>query len=148
MIPTDYLELLKKEYPQRMGHQNWEKVRTLAPRLCSMWGIPWETLLKGARNYKAMLTQQGKVGSEFVMPAGKFFDDRDQLFAEYADMDMRTPVQIAVDARWTRLAEAAEKAGFVLPDRANGIEYAEAKMRDFQSEASRGLGAPKFAVVR
>lgn len=147
MIPEDHVDQIRRAYPARLGHQNWERLRTLIPRLHFTWGVSWETLLKAATNYRIMNERMGKVGSEFVMPAGKFYDDRDRLFAEYADMDMRTPAELAADRASEALQARAARIGFraSLPGEPS-FRYEEAL-----KEAERALqprAEPKFQVIR
>jgi hypothetical protein len=146
MLPVDWLEQLRAEAPARLGHHGWEKLRVLVPRLVFTWHIPWETILKGVRNYRLMNERMGKIGSEFVMPMAKLLDDRERLFMEYAEMDMRSPVEVAADRAKQALVLRAAKVGF----RAQLPGEPDFRYEDAIKEAERGtqVGTPKFAVVR
>jgi hypothetical protein len=152
-IPEDYLDQLKKIYPSRQGHQGWEQVRVLVPRLCFTWSIPWETVLQGTKNYKATCDAAGKTGGEYVMSAAKFYNDRDRLVCEYAEMDMRTPQDIQAEAKWTELDARAAALGVSL-NRDQGYDYALQGLVDAERKAlnkrweAAGMNAPKFAVVK
>jgi len=151
--PDDYLDQLKRAYPARLGHQNWERLRTLIPRLHFTWGEAWERLLLAATNYRTLMERTGKTGSEYVIAAAKFYDDRDRIYAEYADMDMRTPEQIAADRQWTTLEARAAAVGHQVdrsrppPHEAERVNAAERAAME-RTWADRGLNLPKFKVVR
>ena len=151
-MPTDYLEEIRKVYQSRQGHQGWEQVRTLIPRLCGMWNIPWNTVLKGAENYRTYVDRQGKNGSDYVKVAANFFSDRDMLFAEYADKDMRTEQQIKQDTLWSDLDQRATVLGITL-NRAQGYDYAMQGVLQAEKRAqnamweAKGMNLPKFKLV-
>jgi hypothetical protein len=100
-----------------------------------------------------MQERMGKVGSEYVMPAAKFYDDRDRLYAEYADMDMRSPQEIAADRQWSELEGRGKVVGVTvnrsrpLPLETERVNVAERAAME-RTWAERGLDAPKFKVVR
>lgn len=147
-LPSDWIEILKTSYPKRDGDQGWIKVRSLVPRRI-IEGHSWDVILKGCRNYALHIRRKGDEGTEFVRRASSFFDQY-ALFAEYADMDMRPPAEIAQDAKWTALEARAKALGFTTVDRSHGFSVAETAVLEKEREAQqrawrdRGLDQPKF----
>ena len=123
MLPDDWLEQLKLTYPRRNGDQGWGKVRSLVPREISK-GATWERMLKGAQNYAKHCQKAGNLGTEYIKQAATFFG-RDQWFEEWADMDLRTPAEIALDKQWAALEARARALGFKEVDRSRGLATAE-----------------------
>lgn len=144
-LPSDWMEQIKAAYPKRAGDHGWMKVRTLVPRAVVM-GYPWERIIAGARNYATHCQRKGLVGTEYVKQAATFFG-RDAWFDEWAEMDMRTPAEIAEAAEWERLQVRAERLGFTQIDRSRGIAVVRAAIEAKEREQPRQLGQPKFRVV-
>ena len=147
-LPSDWFQQIQAEYPKRLGHNGWESVRVLVPRLVFTWKEPWERVLKGVQNYRRMCDTEGKTGSGYVMAAKAFFDDRERLVLEYADMDMRTPAEIAEEAKWNALKDRAATLGVAI--HSHNFRAAEQIVNDAERDAQqrawreRGLDAPKF----
>lgn len=115
---------LKAEMPKRDGGHGWGAV----PRLIGTYTQEeeWPALILGVKNYAQECRRRGKLGTEFVMQAKTFFG-RDRHWEEYADMDMRTPAEIALDNQWAHLEARAKALGFKEVDRSRGlatVEYA------------------------
>lgn len=151
MLPPDFLEQLRSVYPRRNGDQGWGKVRTLVPREIAK-GASWDRILAGARNYAKHCMETGKTGTEYVKQAATFFG-RDQWFEEWADMDVRTPAEIAADQKWAALEQRGAAVGCSVSrsrpmaqesERVNAAER-EAMQRQWRE---RGLDRPKFAVIK
>lgn len=124
-IPDDWLDQLKAAYPARRGGQVWPAVIRLVTRHFED-GCEFEPMLKGAQNYRTYFARRGELGSEYVMMARTFFG-RDMHWLEWAEMDMRTPAEIALDAKWEALEARARALGFKEVDRSRGlatVEYA------------------------
>lgn len=63
--------IFKTIYPKRSGSQPWNKAyKSLAARLDG--GVVWGEIESGALRYAEWCRQTGKVGTEFVMQAGRF----------------------------------------------------------------------------
>lgn len=90
-LPSDYLEILKSEYPKRLGDQGWIHVRTLVPRALSA-GATWERILKGTRAYRMHCDGTNKTGTELTKQARTFYGPG-QYWEEWADMEPAKPVR-------------------------------------------------------
>lgn len=80
-------------------------------------------MLKGAQNYRIHCGRKQIEGTEFVMMAKTFFG-RDMHWVEWAEMDLRTPHQIAQDTEWEALEARAHALGFRTVDRSRGLTVA------------------------
>jgi hypothetical protein len=97
-LPGDYVEILKAEYPRRLGDNGWIHVRTLIPRALSA-GATWERILAGTRAYKRHCDTTGKTGTELVKQARTFYGPA-QYWDEWADM----PAPVTKESQeWERL---------------------------------------------
>jgi hypothetical protein len=144
-FPIDYMAQLQGIYPERLGDNGWHKVRMLIPRLGS-WGYAWATILKGAQNYRLYCDQKGSTGSDFVMKASHFFDDRECLFAEYAAKDYRSPKLKAEELEWIALEDRAKVLGFTQVDRARGLAVARFAVE--QAEQRKAAEVLQLAGVK
>jgi hypothetical protein len=94
----------------------------------------------------------GKTGTEYVKQAATFFG-RDQWFEEWADMDVRSEHEIAIDRRWEALQERATPHGLVV-NRAARFESEQERVNTVEREALNrrferaGMNGPKFQVVK
>jgi hypothetical protein len=86
-------------------------------------GAEWDRILQGAQNYKIHCSRKAMIGTGYVMMLQTFIG-RDWHFEEWAAMEMRTPHQIAQEARWGDLERRAVALGFTTVDRARGYDVA------------------------
>lgn len=84
MLPENWLEILKAEYPRREGDNGWLNVRTVLPRHLH-GGTTWERVLKGTKAYRAHCDKTGKTGTELVKQAKTFYGPS-AFFEEWAEM--------------------------------------------------------------
>lgn len=134
-LPNDYLEQLKKEMPRRDGHHGWGVVPRLVAKAMSE-GHEWPRIIAGVIAYRQHCRRRGTEGTEYVMQA-KTFLGRDCHWDEWADMDTRTPAQIAQETRWTQLEDRARALGFTTVDRVRGYEVA---LRAVEQEERKRAG--------
>lgn len=137
MLPDDWMAQIKSVYPNRRGEQGWAKLRTIIPRRIAE-GHDFETMLKGAANYRRHCEQKGDIGGEFVKRAETFFGPG-LYFEEWAEMDLRTPHQIAQDAKWADLEGRARAMGFNTVDRSRGYEVALRAVEQVERENERKM---------
>src|SRR6478736_5590898 len=147
---TDIAEL-KAGYPKRDGGHGWGSVPRLLEKALAE-GATWERIVIGTHNYARHCQRKGMVGTEYVMQARTFYG-RDQHWEEWADLDVRSPAQIAADTRWTQLETRAKALGFNTVDRARGYAVAERAVEDAEkasrdaSFAEHGFELPKLKAV-
>lgn len=121
----ELVKRLRSIYPKRDGGQGWAVVPRLLERALAN-GADVERIELGVANYARHCQKKGIVGSEFVQQARTFFGPG-QWWDEWADMDVRTPAEIALDGQWQRLEARAKALGFKEVDRSRGlatVEYA------------------------
>lgn len=134
MLPPDFIAQLRAIYPKRQGGQVWPAVARLIP--CYVQPDEWDTVVQGTKNYAAYCLRKGQIGTDFVMMARTFYG-RDRHWEEYADMDMRSPAEIALDKQWAGLEARARALGFNEVDRSRGLATAEYAIK--QEEDKRRL---------
>lgn len=134
VLPTDFLDQLKAAYPKRDGAQGWAAI----PRLFAAYTMPdeWQTILLGTQQYAIHCGRKGMVRTEYVMQARTFYG-RDRHWEEWAEMDLRTPHQIAQDARWADLEARAVRLGFTTVDRQRGYDVALRAVEQAERENER-----------
>lgn len=71
-LPSNWLSIIKQEYPRRAGGNGWKAVERLVPKAISD-GATWEDILAGTKGYARYVRSSGKNGSEFVRMARTFF---------------------------------------------------------------------------
>lgn len=116
------IERLKQVGPKRRGSHVWVAAQRLIERHIEE-GADFEQMVKGWENYARHCKQTRSDGTEFVMMARTFFG-RDRHWEEWAEMDLRTPAEIAQDRRWADLQVRAERMGFTTVDRSRGFDVA------------------------
>jgi hypothetical protein len=132
-LPTDYVEQLRREYPQRLGDNGWIAVRTLIPRALSA-GATWERILCGTRAYRAHCDSTGKTGTELVKQARTFFGPQ-QYWEEWADMQpAKTAHQQLQEKRWEALKQRAGACGFRPPTPVESPDVYETALKFFERE--------------
>lgn len=104
MLPSDWLEQIKKEYPKRWGDQGWVHVRSLVPRALTL-GATWEKILAGTRAYNRYCIERNIVGTEFVKQARTFYGPQ-QLWAEDYTAPPKPAGKKTFDERIAALREA------------------------------------------
>lgn len=115
MLPPDYLEILKAEYPRRYGDQGWIAVRTLVPRALTA-GATWEEILEGTRSYRRFCDATGKTGTELVKQAKTFYGSQQLWTEDYSPpQPKRSAQELALEQRWERLRARGVSAGFRAP---------------------------------
>ena len=140
-LPSDYVEILKKEYPRRLGDNGWLHVRTLVPRAVTM-GATWARILAGTRAYKAHCDSTAKTGTELVKQARTFYGPS-QYFDEWADMEpIQTPRQSAEAARWAGLRARSEAIGFRAPTAVETTDSYETVLRRAERERMEACQRP------
>lgn len=146
MLPADWLEKIREVYPKRQGDQGWAKVKKLVPRRIDE-GHEWETILRGVTNYRVHCGRQQLIGTPFVRQCATFMGP-DLWFEEWAEMDLRTPHQIAQEAEWADLEARATALGFTTVDRSRGLQVARAAVERAERENMRKVTEPlKLRVV-
>lgn len=133
-LPADFLDQLRATYPKRDGAQGWSAI----PRLFAAYTAPgeWETILLGTKQYALHCSRKGMVSTEYVMQARTFYG-RDRHWQEWAEMDMRSPSQIAADAKWDGLERRARALGFTTVDRLRGYDVALAAVEKAERDNER-----------
>lgn len=76
------------------------------------------------------------IGTPYVKQAATFVGP-DCWFEEWAEMDLRTPQQIAQDARWADLEARAVRLGFTTVDRQRGYDVALRAVEQAERENER-----------
>jgi hypothetical protein len=122
-LPADFLEQLRAAYPKRDGGGDGRKIVTRLVQQAIANGATWDRILLGAQNYATHCARKGKAGTEYCMMLQTFVG-RDWHFDDWAAMEMRTPHQIAQEARWGDLERRAVALGFTTVDRARGYDVA------------------------
>jgi hypothetical protein len=82
MLPDNWFELLKNEYPKRPGGQGWGSVKKLVPRAIQS-GATWDEILAGTKAYKKWVQSSGKAGTEYIRMAQTFFGPGEWWAEEY-----------------------------------------------------------------
>lgn len=124
-LPEDWFEQIKKAYPKRDGGNGWPIANAKARGALDA-GARFDRMMLGIRNYAKYCQRKGWIGTDLVQQAKTFFGPG-QWWEEYADMDMRTPAEIALDTQWAHLEARAKALGFKEVDRSRGlatVEYA------------------------
>ena len=111
VLPPDWLEQLRSIYPKRDGGGAAPKAVTRLVESAIANGAQWERILKGAENYRIHCGRKGMTGTEYVLMLQTFVG-RDWHFEEWADQDMRSPVEKAADRARETLMLRAAKVGF------------------------------------
>lgn len=145
-IPADWWDQLKAAYPQRAGHQGWVAVRMLVPRRMTE-GYTWERILAGTKAFAVHAQKTNQAGTAFI-PMAQTFYGPNAYFEEYADMDTRSPAQIASALRMGAALKRAIGLGFRLPVGNETAEQYESCLRDHERAQGSGLGQPKFQVIK
>ncbi len=143
------IEKLKAVGPTRRGSHVWKAVERLVARHIAD-GEDFEQMVLGWQNYARHCRQTGSEGTEFVMMARTFFG-RDMHWLEWAELDLRTPAQVAQDTKWAALEDRARALGFNTVDRQRGYDVAlravEQAERDNARKVVQQVGL-KLQVVR
>lgn len=115
MIPADWLDQLRANYPRRSGGQGWAALPRLLGPILHNDGV-WQSLLAGAKSYRSHCDREGLTGTEFVMQARTFFG-RDRWWEESYEPEARPklPAELALERRWQALKDRAGYAGFRQP---------------------------------
>lgn len=145
-LPADYLDQLRGSYPKRDGGQGLGAVPRLVAKAIAD-GATWETILLGVQNYAIHCARKGIAGTEYVMQL-RTFVGRDAHYEEFAVLEVRSPAQIASVMRLEAATRKATAAGFRSPRLNEPLEVYESCLRDHEREQTRGVGQPKFQVVR
>lgn len=144
-LPDNWFDQLKAAYPKRDGGQGWPIAATKAAASIAN-GVEFERILKGTRNYAEYCKRKGKVGTELTMQAQRFYGTG-QYWDEFADMDLRTPSEIATERAKASLVQRAAKAGFRQPSPGEpDFRYEQALKEEERRQEPRP--EPKFQVVR
>lgn len=114
-------------------------------------GAEWDRILLGASNYKIYCGRKGILGTSYVQMLQTFVG-RDWHFDEWASMDVRTPAQVAADAKLATLQARAASLGVQVA----GMDSRAAEEAIVQAERTAlnrkweqaGMNQPKFQVVR
>lgn len=122
-LPVDWLGQIKAVYPKRRGDQGWGNLKALVPRAVAA-GADFERMLLGASKYAKHCDREGLTGTAMVKQAATYFG-RGEWWEEWADMDLRTPAEIAAEAKWADLERRAKALGFKEVSRAHGLAVAE-----------------------
>ena len=143
-LPSDWLEQLKSEYPQRYGPQGWLRVRTILPQSISA-GATWEQILSGTRAYREYCLATGSIGTQHVKSASTFFDYRTQGWTEdYAPPQKpQSAAEQKLNARWEQLKARALSIGFRSPMAVESCDVFET----FLKRAEREQPSPVQNVV-
>lgn len=145
-LPADWFEQFKAVYPKRTGDQGWVKVRKLVPRRIEE-GHEWGTILRGAQNYQVHCSRLSIISTAYVKQACTFVGP-DCWFEEWAEMEMRTPAQIAQDAKWAALEERARALGYNTVDRSRGFDVALRAVEQAERENERKVLAQAGLKLR
>lgn len=129
------IERLKAVGPKRRGSHVWKAVERLIARHVED-GEDFELMVTGWQNYARHCRQTHSDGTEFVMMARTFFG-RDMHWHEWAEMDLRSPQEIALDAKWAALEVRARRLGFNTVDRSRGYSVAERAVEQAERMAER-----------
>lgn len=131
MLPTNWLEILRREYPRRDGDNGWIHVRTLVPRACSA-GCSWDRILAGTRAYRAHCDRKGLTGTEMVKQARTFYGPT-QYFDEWADMEpVKSAQQVRDEVKWGKLKARAAACGFREPWPVDSPDTYETALREHE----------------
>ena len=80
MLPTDWLEQIKKVYPRRRNGQGWGEVKRLVPALIKN-GEAWTNILSAAQQYgdycRATNEQYVRMAQTFFGPGEWWLEDYD-----------------------------------------------------------------------
>lgn len=119
----ELIQKLRAIYPKRDGGQGWGVVPRLLEKALAH-GADVQRIELGTANYARHCQKKGIAGTEFVQQARTFYGPG-QWWEEWADMDMRTPAEIAEDKRWADLESRAKALGFTTVDRSKGYATCE-----------------------
>jgi len=145
-LPAEYVEILKAEYPRRLGDNGWIHVRTLVPRALTA-GATWERILAGTRAYKTHCDTTGKTGTELVKQARTFYGSV-MYFEEWADMQpVKTVKAQAEETRWEALKVRAKACGFRPPTTLDSEGAFETSLRLAEQERAAALTSNKSRPV-
>lgn len=140
MTPTDAdWQEMRKLYPNRRGAQGWAPARTRIVPARLAEGHTWEQIKQGAWNYNILCGRAGKKGTEYVMQFRTFVGP-DLWFIEFAEMDVRSPAQVAADAEKVELMERALALGFRDIDWSRGIPVVRRAIEQAEREAMSKAG--------
>jgi hypothetical protein len=133
-LPPDWLDQLKKEYPQRYGDQGWIAVRTLVPRALSA-GATWDEILNGTRAYRTYCEANAKVGTEYVKRAQNFYGPNQGWTEDYAPPPKpKTQKEIRDERRWEALRARAGASAFRPPTLVESADVYETALRQAERE--------------
>lgn len=134
-LPTDWWDVLQKEYPRRYGPTGWIQVRVMIPRAIQM-GHTWEQILGGTRAYKIYCDDTQITGTEKVQMPKTFYDIRNQGWAEdYAPPPkQQTPMEFKLQVRWEELKLRAQACSFREPYPVESADVYETQLRQFERE--------------
>jgi hypothetical protein len=141
----ELMKRLRATYPKRDGGQGWGVVQRLLEKAIGN-GANVERIELGTKNYAAHCLKKGMVGTEFVQQARTFYGPG-QWWEEWADMDMRSPAQIQLDARWARTKAQAASVGFREPRQHEPIDAYETALRDATRSTEIVADNRPFAVA-
>ncbi len=145
-LPAEWFEQLRAAYPKRDGGQGWPIAATKAMASIAN-GADFARLLLGTKNYAEYCKRKGKVGTELTMQAQRFYGPG-QDWDEFADMDMRTPAQIAAERAREALLQRAARVSFRPPNPGEPDFRYEQALKEAE-RAAEPRGEPKrFGVVR
>lgn len=123
----ELIRKLKALYPKRDGGLGWGVVPRLLEKALAN-GADVERIELGTANYARHCQKKGIAGTEFVQQARTFYG-QGQWWEEWADMDTRSPAEIALDKQWQALEARAKALGFKEVDRSKGLTVVEYAIR-------------------
>jgi len=142
VLPSDYWEILKREYPRRYGDQGWIAVRTLVPRAIGA-GATWAEILEGTRAYRRFCDATGKTGTELVKQAKTFYGFNQLWTEDYsAPEPKRSAAECALESRWNALRARAVSSGFRAPLSVESPDVYETALRVYERDR------PKVVAIR
>lgn len=150
MLTKEQQNEFKAAYPKRSGDQGWvDAWKQIARRIAE--GHELETIMQGVRNYQSHCVTAGIIGTTFVKQAATFVGPG-CWFDEWASMDVRTPAQIAADAKLATLQARADALGVQVA----GMDSRAAEEAIVQAERAalnrkweqQGMNQPKVWAVK
>ena len=145
VLPSDYWEILKREYPRRYGDQGWIAVRTLVPRAIGA-GATWAEILEGTRAYRRFCDATGKTGTELVKQAKTFYGFNQLWTEDYsAPEPKRSTADLILESRWTALRTRAVSIGFRTPLPVESPDIYETALRMYERDRPKVVEIPRKA---
>jgi len=91
----EFIERIKKEYPSRVGSQDWKTAET---KIQSIPIKERELVISGILGYKKSLEDNGSIGTKFVKQASTFF--RNDIWREFQPEPPAPPKAWMPDTDW------------------------------------------------